>query len=157
MDQFYDGFLYKRYDDFLFYAREATWKGKFMWLPRFQKNLKYKLDGVLWLQQKDSRPEHTGQNNKEERQAVPDQHHPLQLHPPTPKGSLWLDKWVKAAFTTPSTSTVSTDRGRCGPCCSVAPRGNTATVRCGSTLANCGQGKSAQRCEGWVTGVKCGN
>ena len=46
MDQFYDGFLYERYDDFFFYTREATWKGKFMRLPRFQKNLKYNFDGL---------------------------------------------------------------------------------------------------------------
>ena len=46
MDQFYDGFLHERYDDFLFYAREATWKGKFMRLPRFQKNLNYNFDGL---------------------------------------------------------------------------------------------------------------
>ena len=46
MDQFYDGFLHERYDDFLFYAREATWKGKFMRLPRFQKHLKYNFDGL---------------------------------------------------------------------------------------------------------------
>ena len=46
MDQFYYGFLHERYDDCLFYAREATWKGKFMRLPRFQKNLNYNFDGL---------------------------------------------------------------------------------------------------------------
>ena len=35
---------------------------------------------------------------------------------------------VNAALTTPSTNTESTDNGKCGPCCSVAPKGKTAPV-----------------------------
>ncbi len=46
MDQFYDGFIFERYEDFLFYAREASWNGKFLRLPRFQKNAKYNFDGL---------------------------------------------------------------------------------------------------------------
>ena len=42
---------------------------------------------------------------------------------------------ANASRTTPSTNTVSTDNGKCGPCCSVAPRGNTATARAGSRRA----------------------
>jgi len=46
MNQFYDGFAFERYEDFMNYAREAQWKEKFLRLPRFQKNLKYNFDGV---------------------------------------------------------------------------------------------------------------
>ena len=46
MDQFYDSFLFERYEDFLFHTQQALWKGKFLRLPRFQKNLKYNFDGL---------------------------------------------------------------------------------------------------------------
>ncbi len=39
------------------------------------------------------------------------------------------------AATMPSASTVSTPSGRCGPCCSVAPSGSTATVVAASSAA----------------------
>ena len=46
MNQFYDGFAFERYEDFMYYAREAQWKEKFLRLPRFQKNLTCNFDGV---------------------------------------------------------------------------------------------------------------
>ena len=42
-------------------------------------------------------------------------------------------KCVSAALTMALTKSVSTDNGKCGPCCSVAPKGSTATVRSGSS------------------------
>ena len=46
MDKFYDGFVFERFEDFVYHAREAQWKDKFLRLPRFHKNLKYNFDGV---------------------------------------------------------------------------------------------------------------
>ena len=51
----------------------------------------------------------------------------------------------KRAAMMPSTRTWSTDSGRWGPCCSVAPSGSTATVRAGSSAANSRVLRSAQK------------
>ena len=54
-------------------------------------------------------------------------------------------KWGKLACTTPLTKSVSTDKGKCGPCCSVAATGNTATVRGKSNCAKSAVLRSAQK------------
>ena len=49
-----------------------------------------------------------------------------------------------AAATTPSTRVVSTFSGKCGPCCSIAATGNTATVRDRSSAWKSGDLRFAQ-------------
>ena len=58
-----------------------------------------------------------------------------------------LSKCVSAALTTPSTNTESTFKGKWGPCCSVAPKGKTATTRAGLSCAKSWLFIAAQR---WV-------
>jgi len=64
-----------------------------------------------------------------------------------------------AASITPWSSVASTDTGRCGPCCSVAATGNTATVRSmPGDAASCAKSRvprSAQKRDGsagWESG-----
>ena len=45
----------------------------------------------------------------------------------------------------PGTLTLSSDSGRCGPCCSVAATGRTATVAAGSSAAKSRVVRSAQK------------
>ena len=83
----------QHYDEFFENAMKASDKGKFLKLPRFQKNLKYNFDGLYNYNTRIARLDlPTPQNNNQDRQVVGDLHHPLQLHPPTPGGSLWLPR-----------------------------------------------------------------
>ncbi len=67
----------QHYDEFFENAMKASDKGKFVKLPRYRKNLKYNFDGLY---------------SYDTRIALRDLHHPLQVHPPTPGGSLWLPR-----------------------------------------------------------------
>ncbi len=71
MDQHYDGFFEN--------AQKAADRDKLMKLPRCQKSLKYNVDKFYSYSTKIAHQE-----------VVPNQHCPLQLHPPTLGGSLWL-------------------------------------------------------------------